>query len=123
MGMLRGETLEARIKAEGPFTAGEVDSLLWPLLEGLQQVHEACFVPRDIRPANVFIGAEGKPTLIDFGASRAAMVGRTAAGLRAQPDDRHRRRAFAPGQRAAANHLGLARAAWPGVPSKRGDGG
>ena len=40
MEMLRGETLEARIKAEGPFTASEVDSLLWPLLEGLQQVHE-----------------------------------------------------------------------------------
>jgi serine/threonine protein kinase len=77
MEMLRGETLEARIKAEGPFTAGEVDSLMWPLLEGLQQVHEAGFLHRDIKPANVFIGAEGKPTLIDFGASRAAMVGRT----------------------------------------------
>ena len=77
MEMLRGETLEARIEAEGPFTASEVDSLLWPLLEGLQQVHEAGFLHRDIKPANVFIGAEGKPTLIDFGASRAAMVGRT----------------------------------------------
>jgi serine/threonine protein kinase len=56
---------------------GEVDALLWPLLEGLQQVHEAGFLHRDIKPTNVFIGTEGKPTLIDFGASRAAMVGRT----------------------------------------------
>ena len=77
MEMLRGETLDERIKAEGPLTPAEPDSLLWPLLEGLQQVHEAGFLHRDIKPANVFIGAEGKPTLIDFGASRAAMVGRT----------------------------------------------
>src|SRR6267154_707138 len=39
MEMLRGETLEQRIKAEGPFTAREVASLLWPLLERLEPVH------------------------------------------------------------------------------------
>src|SRR3981189_1114559 len=76
MEMLRGATLGARIQAGGPFTAGEVDSLLWPLLEGLQQVHEAGFLHRDIKPANVFIGAEGKPTLIDFGHPPAPMDGR-----------------------------------------------
>jgi peptidoglycan hydrolase-like protein with peptidoglycan-binding domain len=38
-------------------------------------VHETGFLHRDIKPANIILGARGEPTLIDFGASRAAMVG------------------------------------------------
>ncbi len=42
-------------------------------------MHAAGFLHRDIKPANILLDAAGNPTLIDFGASRAAMVGRTAA--------------------------------------------
>jgi serine/threonine protein kinase len=42
-------------------------------------VHAAGFLHRDIKPANLLIGPRGEPTLIDFGASRAAMAGRTVA--------------------------------------------
>ena len=55
----------------------EVDRILWPLLDGLEQVHAAGFLHRDIKPANIMLDATGRPTLIDFGASRAAMAGRT----------------------------------------------
>jgi serine/threonine protein kinase len=79
MELLRGETLEERIKAEGPLLPAELEAILWPLLEGLRQVHEAGFLHRDIKPANVLLGAGNRPTLIDFGASRAAMAGRTQA--------------------------------------------
>ena len=78
MELLRGETLDERIKAEGALSAAELDAILWPLLDGLEKVHEAGFLHRDIKPANVLMGAENKPTLIDFGASRAAMADRTA---------------------------------------------
>ena len=42
-------------------------------------MHSAGFLHRDIKPANILLDAAGNPTLIDFGASRAAMAGRTAA--------------------------------------------
>ncbi len=42
-------------------------------------MHEAGFLHRDIKPANILIDGENRPTLIDFGASRAAIAGRTSA--------------------------------------------
>jgi len=79
MELLSGETLEDRIARQGKLSPEEVDRILWPLLDGLEQVHAAGFLHRDIKPANILLDAAGNPTLIDFGASRAAMVGRTAA--------------------------------------------
>ena len=79
MELLSGATLEDRINTGGKLKADEVDRVLWPLLDGLEQVHVAGFLHRDIKPANILLDAAGNPTLIDFGASRAAMVGRTAA--------------------------------------------
>ena len=79
MELLPGDTLENRLKNVGKIGAAEVDRILWPLLDGLEQVHQTGFLHRDIKPANILLDADGKPTLIDFGASRAAMAGRTAA--------------------------------------------
>ena len=79
MQLLSGETLEHRLKRTGPLAPAEVDRILWPLLDGLDQVHAAGFLHRDIKPANILLDGAGNPTLIDFGASRAAMAGRTTA--------------------------------------------
>ena len=79
MEMLRGDTLEARIRSGGPLDGAAVERILWTLLDGLEQVHAAGFLHRDIKPANILLDARGSPTLIDFGASRAAMAGRTTA--------------------------------------------
>ena len=79
MEMLHGDTLEGRIKKNGRLDAPAIERILWPLLDGLEQVHSAGFLHRDIKPAKILLDAEGNPTLIDFGASRAAMAGRTVA--------------------------------------------
>jgi serine/threonine protein kinase len=79
MELLSGETLEERLKRQGTLSPDEVDRILWPLLDGLEQVHSAGFLHRDIKPANILLDANGNPTLIDFGAAREAMVGRTSA--------------------------------------------
>ena len=79
MELLRGETLDSKLRRQGPLPPAEIDAILWPLLDGLQHVHAAGFLHRDIKPGNILLNAAGRPTLIDFGASRAAMAGRTAA--------------------------------------------
>src|ERR671913_1262123 len=79
MELLSGETLEERIAKNGKLSSEEVERILWPLLDGLEQVHNAGFLHRDIKPANILLDAAGHPTLIDFGASRAAMAGRSTA--------------------------------------------
>ncbi len=50
---------------------------MYPLLDGLEQIHKAGFLHRDIKPANIVLAPDGAPTLIDFGASRTAVAGRT----------------------------------------------
>src|SRR4030095_11152127 len=39
MELLSGETREERLKRQGTRTPDEVDRILWPLLDGLEQVH------------------------------------------------------------------------------------
>ena len=79
MQLLHGETLESRLRRTGPLKPEDIDRILWPLLDGLEQVHNAGFLHRDIKPANILLDDAGNPTLIDFGASRAAMAGRSTA--------------------------------------------
>jgi peptidoglycan hydrolase-like protein with peptidoglycan-binding domain len=79
MALLQGETLEQRLKHGGRLSAAAIDLILQPLLTGLTKIHAAGFVHRDIKPANILLDDEGRATLVDFGAARAAVAGRTAA--------------------------------------------
>ena len=55
----------------------EVQRLTNGLLSGLHAVHAQDFLHRDIKPSNIIIRRDGVPILIDFGAARQAMGGRT----------------------------------------------
>lgn len=71
-----GEPLNQVLKREQP---GEqrLKEILMPLLDGLQAVHAAGFLHRDIKPGNIFLRESGSPVLIDFGAARHAIGGAT----------------------------------------------
>ena len=79
MGLARGETLEQRLKRDKQLPPAIIERLFDRLLGGLEEVHKAGFLHRDVKPANIILDAKDNPTLIDFGASRAAMADRTAA--------------------------------------------
>lgn len=78
MELVHGETLEHRLDRAGPLSPAAIERLLWPLLDGLARVHAHGFLHRDIKPANILVDEEGDPTLIDFGASRAAVADRSS---------------------------------------------
>ena len=79
MALVQGETLEARLIREGRLERPAIERIVYPLLDGLEIVHRAGFLHRDIKPGNILIDAAGRPTLIDFGAAREALQGRTQA--------------------------------------------
>jgi hypothetical protein len=77
MALIEGETLAKRLQREVRLTAEAVERILFPLLDGLEEVHGIGFLHRDIKPANIMVDRAGRATLIDFGASRAAMTERS----------------------------------------------
>jgi len=77
MALIEGETLAKRLLREQRLTPEAVERLLFALLDGLEEIHAASFLHRDIKPANIMVDPRGRPVLIDFGASRAAMAERS----------------------------------------------
>jgi len=74
-----GEPLKAWLQ-RNPFPPEPtLRAMLAPLLDGLEKVHIAGFLHRDIKPDNIFIRQDGSPVLIDFGSARQAVAGATQA--------------------------------------------
>ena len=69
-----GETLSEVLQRKGTLTESELKQLLLPILDGLEAVHEADFLHRDIKPGNIVIRDDGSPVLIDSGSARQALA-------------------------------------------------
>jgi class 3 adenylate cyclase len=67
-----GESLKAWLKRNPQPPIDSLKALLGPLLDGMEKVHDAGFLHRDIKPDNIFVRSAGDPVLIDFGSARAA---------------------------------------------------
>ena len=73
-----GETLSEFLKRRGTLSEEELKAILDPLLKGLEVVHGAEFLHRDIKPGNIIIRDEDQsPVLLDFGAARQAIGTKT----------------------------------------------
>ncbi len=73
----QGDPLKTVLQLDPQPPEAKLKAWLGPLLEGLAAVHATGFLHRDIKPDNIFIRADGRPVLIDFGAARQAMGGAT----------------------------------------------
>ncbi|MBS0220597.1 MAG: peptidoglycan-binding protein [Proteobacteria bacterium] len=79
MAPAEGEPLRRRLLRDNILPPAVIERMFSSLLDALQEAHAAGLLHHDIKPANIIVDARGNPTLIDFGAARAAMAGRTAA--------------------------------------------
>jgi len=77
MEFLRGETLGKRM--ERPLSSGEVEDIARKILGGLEQVHAANMLHRDIKPDNIYLTQDARAVLIDFGSARAFAEGGAAS--------------------------------------------
>ncbi len=68
-----GENLAALLDRKRTLSEAELMRVLLPVLDGLELVHNAGFIHRDIKPDNIHIRADGSPVLLDFGSARHSL--------------------------------------------------
>lgn len=72
-----GRSLGEILRTRGTLRADELPPLLFPLLDGLEAIHAAGFIHRDVKPGNVFVRSDGSPVLLDFGSARESLEEQT----------------------------------------------
>jgi hypothetical protein len=70
MEFVEGKPLPDWIGPRRPLPQQALQTLVTPLLDGLEVIHKAGFLHRDIKPANIFMREDGSPVLLDFGSAR-----------------------------------------------------
>ncbi|GGA93499.1 serine/threonine-protein kinase [Polaromonas eurypsychrophila] len=78
MPLYRGMTLQAaRTQMRSPPTEAWLRKVLWAVLGALKTLHHGSAVHRDVSPDNIFLQDNGPPVLLDLGAARHAIGGKT----------------------------------------------
>ncbi len=77
----RGEPLTRWVARHQPLSEPVLMGLMLPLLDGLEAVHAAGFLHRDIKPDNIYVRSDGQPVLLDFGAARRVLAGAAATSI------------------------------------------
>jgi serine/threonine protein kinase len=74
MEFLRGEPLDDVMQRKRTFTLAELDRLLFPLCEAVEEAHQVGVIHRDLKPSNVFLerlrGGEEIVKVLDFGIAK-----------------------------------------------------
>ena len=73
----KGTSLGERLLDGATLPPSELNKLIEPLLSGIETVHKARFLHRDIKPDNIYLRGDGSPVLLDFGSARQAIGART----------------------------------------------
>jgi parallel beta-helix repeat protein len=78
MEYLRGKSLAKLVEERGgALSEKEAVGYILKVCEALDVVHKAGYLHRDIKPENIIVCGDGRVVLVDFGAARSFMAGRT----------------------------------------------
>ena len=81
---LHGETLDAKLRRDGPVALPLAVRWIEQLLVGVRDCHDQQIIHRDIKPSNIFLHMEGfdeTVKLIDFGVARLREITGDSGGL------------------------------------------
>lgn len=82
MQYIDGEDLKSLIQRSAPLPIRDCRRIIGNVLDGLQAIHAAGIVHRDIKPQNVLVGTDGVARVTDFGVAEVdATAGLTGEGL------------------------------------------
>lgn len=70
MEYVEGVSLAERLRTMGPLFPEDLDETARGLLAGIQAIHAAGLLHRDIKPGNVLLDIQGRAKLVDFGLAR-----------------------------------------------------
>jgi serine/threonine protein kinase len=78
MEYLRGKSLAKLVEERGgALSEKEAVGYILKVCEALDVVHKAGYLHRDIKPENIIVCGDGRVVLVDFGAARSFMAGKT----------------------------------------------
>jgi eukaryotic-like serine/threonine-protein kinase len=80
MDFLEGETLETRLRREGPLTLAATQTIVNQICKALHPAQELGLVHRDLKPANIFFALQNGEEIVkvlDFGVAKATGLGET----------------------------------------------
>src|SRR5262245_58333969 len=80
MELLKGHDLQHALRTPPALSLERKLSVLVQVLAGLDHAHQSCIVHHDIKPANIFICADGTVKIMDFGVARLATGSMSGTG-------------------------------------------
>lgn len=72
MELVEGEPLDEHLAQRGALPVDEALAIAWQIADALASAHAAGILHRDVKPANVMVGRDGRARLLDFGLAMLA---------------------------------------------------
>lgn len=70
MDFIEGETLKQRLQKTGPLSWQDARDIFLPVIQAMEQVHQAGLIHRDLSPDNLMLQPDGGVQILDLGAAK-----------------------------------------------------